>query len=143
MMGAVDAVDLWSKVDVTPLMAPVSQKLPGRPKKYARRKEADENFSQKSSHTQKKEGEIRLRKKGAIMKCSSCGGANHNIRDCPNAKDKREREIPAAHEISAPSQEKAIQWNWKGKKTCSKKKLQDKCGKQSNNKFLVHSFKAL
>ncbi|GER49996.1 RNA-binding (RRM/RBD/RNP motifs) family proteinwith retrovirus zinc finger-like domain [Striga asiatica] len=105
-------------------MPPVSQTLPGRSKKYARRKEADENCSQKSSHTQTKAGGIRLRKKGAIMKCSGCEGVNHNIRGCPSAKDKREREIPAAHEINASSgqvKKRPFNGDGKGKKLVAKR----------------------
>lgn len=43
MIGALNGCEMWPKVNMTPLIPPISLKLPGRPKLYGRRKDPEED----------------------------------------------------------------------------------------------------
>lgn len=53
-MGALNGCDMWPKMNMEPLLPPISQKLPGRPKLHARKKETDEKSQNKDKHGGKK-----------------------------------------------------------------------------------------
>jgi hypothetical protein len=54
---------------------PVKKKMPGRPKTERRREEQEKPKSDK------------LSRKGCIIRCSACGGENHNKRKCTSNLD--------------------------------------------------------
>ncbi|XP_057778387.1 uncharacterized protein LOC130997145 [Salvia miltiorrhiza] len=63
----------WPSVNEPPVLPPVYQKQPGRPKKI-RKRARDEP---------KKSGDAKLSKKGKVkMTCRKCGGIDHNKRTC-------------------------------------------------------------
>ncbi|CAN1787228.1 hypothetical protein LINPERHAP1_LOCUS17557 [Linum perenne] len=67
----------WVEVEGLPVLPPPYKVMPGRPKKN-RRKEPGE-VSTRPSRT----GVGRMMKKtGAVMHCSRCGQADHNVRGC-------------------------------------------------------------
>ncbi|GER25215.1 transposon protein [Striga asiatica] len=68
------------EVDVQPLVPPVTEKMPGRPRKHNRRKDPDEG-KRDSGRPSQGGRPLTLGKKGVKMTCSYCGQKNHNIRD--------------------------------------------------------------
>ncbi|KAL0400664.1 UNVERIFIED_CONTAM: hypothetical protein Slati_4096300 [Sesamum latifolium] len=76
LMGTLNDMDMWPKVDFPPLIPSIYENLPGRPKKYARKKDHDE-VKDKGKHVEKTG---KLGKKGVTIKCSLCHQPNHNGR---------------------------------------------------------------
>ncbi|KAK4387379.1 hypothetical protein Sango_2344500 [Sesamum angolense] len=52
LMGTLNDMDMWPKVDFPPLIPPKCENLPGRPKKHARKKDPDE-VKDKEKHVKK------------------------------------------------------------------------------------------
>ncbi|CAA0806734.1 MuDR family transposase [Striga hermonthica] len=121
MMGALNSPDEWPKVDVQPLQPPLQSKMPGRPKKYNRKRGPDE-VQEKGK--QKKKVEVKLSKKGTTLKCSLCHKENHNMRGCPFKKEDNPHTVEA---------------NNKAKKMKTSRKTSDGNCRQSQESVVYHA----
>ncbi|KAG8365651.1 hypothetical protein BUALT_Bualt18G0128200 [Buddleja alternifolia] len=74
LMNTLHGSDMWPKSQMEPLLPPLAEVLPGRPKLHNRKKDKDEA----KKKVKESDGKQKLSKVGVIMHCSICGKRDHN-----------------------------------------------------------------
>jgi hypothetical protein len=75
VLQPVEGKESWPVAPNPRPFPPVKKKMPGRPKTERRREEQEKPKGNK------------LSRKGCIVRCSACGGENHNKRKCTSNPD--------------------------------------------------------
>ncbi|KAL0390833.1 UNVERIFIED_CONTAM: hypothetical protein Scaly_0440400 [Sesamum calycinum] len=116
----------WPHSDRPTLLPPISERMPGRPKKQDRRKTLDEMKNKKDEVTNCGEKRGKLGRQGLVMTCKTCHVAGHNKRTCPqNRKNKQPEEHVEVPPGFKPKKEKrkADVLNQESKLTTSRRPL--------------------
>ncbi|KAL0462069.1 UNVERIFIED_CONTAM: hypothetical protein Slati_0094500 [Sesamum latifolium] len=83
--------DEWPHSDRPSLLPPISERMPGRPKKQDRRKTPDEVKNKKAEVTNYGEKRGKLSRQGLVMTCKICHVPGHNKRSCPQSRINNQR----------------------------------------------------
>ncbi|KAL0443904.1 UNVERIFIED_CONTAM: hypothetical protein Slati_2113100 [Sesamum latifolium] len=84
--------DEWPHSDRPSLLPPISERMPGRPKKQDRRKTPDEVKNKKAEVTNCGEKREKLGRQGLVMNCKICHVPGHNKRSCPQSTKNKQPE---------------------------------------------------